>query len=148
MSEADSSIQPNRTSCSLVWSSGEIKYTSIPRVYKNATKYLKALMKLFLAGRDSINIFIEVGEPSTNSKMVVGQLEQAMLYLLMLVSISSWSSLWSGCCSAKLGIKTLTSHLQRGQLIFCCFLLCQNLIKQSPKKTCPQLDFTSLSISQ
>jgi len=135
MNEELSLNQPNITSCSGISSEGEIKYMIIPKPYKKATNILKALIKLFLAGNDSKKIFIESGEPKTSCKIVVGQFEQAMLYLLILMSISSCSALWSGCCIAKLGTKTLTSHLQRGQLIFCCFLLCQNLIKQSPQKT-------------
>jgi len=93
MNEAESSIQPKSISCSGIASDGEIKYIIIPNPYKKATKYLKALMKLFLAGNDSRKIFIEAGEPSTSSRIVVGQFEHAILYLLILTIISSCSSL-------------------------------------------------------
>ena len=82
MIDAESSIHPNMVSISSesgFTSLGEIMYISIAKPYKNPRNIFRYLLKPCLEGKDSRNIFIEVGDPRTNCNIVVGHEEQEML---------------------------------------------------------------------
>jgi len=58
---------------------GEIIYISIANPYKNPRNPFRYLLKPCLDGKDSKKIFIEVGDPNTNCKIVEGHEEQEIL---------------------------------------------------------------------
>jgi len=58
---------------------GDIIYISIANPYKNPRNPFRYLLKPCLEGKDSKNIFIDCGDPSTNCNIVEGQEEQEML---------------------------------------------------------------------